>query len=135
MIRKLLFIVVLVFFAGSGAIAQINFGPGSSFKYMKGKDASNLPANWMSTDYVTTGWLTGNLPVRYGDGSGGTLLGDMQNNYSTVFLKSTFNAQNISLLKDVFFSGNFDVFRGVFIERWLAARAGFQHAEWQFRQD
>lgn len=108
MIRRLLFIVVLLIFTGSGAIAQINFGSGSAYKYMKGKDASGLPENWMSGDYTATGWLTGNAPFRYGDGSGGTLLGDMQNSYSTVYLKSTFTAQNIASLKDVYFSVNFD---------------------------
>ena len=108
MIRRFLVLIFILFIVTSGANAQINFGPGSSFKYLKGKDAAGIPANWMAGDYITSGWLTGNAPFRYGDGSGGTLLGDMQNSYSTVFFRSTFTAQNIASLKDVFFSVNFD---------------------------
>ncbi len=108
MIRRYFIFVFILFFTGSSAISQINFGTSASYKYMKGKDASSLPANWMTSGYTPTGWLAGNSPFRYGDGTGGTLLSDMQNNYSTVYLLSTFNVQNISSLKDVSFSVNFD---------------------------
>lgn len=91
-----------------GASAQINLNPSSSYKYLKGIDAANLPDNWMTSDYNSSGWATGNMPFRYDIGSGGTLLDDMQNNYSTLYLVSTFNAQNIASLKDVFFRVNFD---------------------------
>jgi len=108
MIRRLYYLVLILFIAANGAIAQINFGASASFKYLKGKDATNLPANWMTNNYIPSAWLTGSMPFRYGDGTGGTLLGDMQNSYSTVYLLSTFNVQNISSLKDVLFSVNFD---------------------------
>ena len=108
MIRRLFLLVLILIFIATGAIAQINFGTSASFKYLKGKDASGIAANWMTSDFTPTGWLTGSMPFRYGDGAGCTLLGDMQYNYSTVYLLSTFNVQNISSLKDVFFSVNFD---------------------------
>lgn len=108
MIRRPILLVLILILIATGAIAQINFGPSASFKYLKGKDTSSLPANWMTSDYIPSGWLTGNAPFRYGDGSGGTLLSDMQYNYSTVYLLSTFNVQNIASLKDVSFSVNFD---------------------------
>ena len=89
--------------------AQINFGSTTSFKYLKGKDASALPVNWMKGDYIPSGWSVGTMPFRYGTvGTGGTLLSDMRNTYSTVYLLSTFNAQNIASLKDVIFSVSFD---------------------------
>lgn len=109
MIQKLYLSIVLWIAMALGVSAQINFGStSSSFKYLKGKDAAALPSNWMTGAYVPAGWLEGNMPFRYGDGAGGTLLNDMQNNYSTVYLLSTFNAQNITSLKDVNLSVNFD---------------------------
>jgi len=104
MITKFYFFIVLFIVTALGASAQINFDSYSSFKYLKGKDASALPANWMTGDYIPTGWLDGTMPFRYGVGTGGTLLNDMKNTYSTVYLLSTFNAQNITSLKDVNFS-------------------------------
>lgn len=35
-------------------------------------------------------WETGNSPFHFGDGEGGTVLGDMQNNYSTFYLRKEF---------------------------------------------
>ena len=108
MIRKYYTILCILLLTFSGAIAQINFNSSASFKYLKGKDAAALPANWMTSDYSPAGWLNGNLPFRYGDGTGGTELGDMQNNYSTVYLRSTFTASQIQNLEDVYFSVNYD---------------------------
>jgi len=108
MIRIFCILLFPLLISTTGSFAQIRFPSGSSFKYLKGKDATGLPASWVENDYTTVGWSTGNSPFRYGDGSGGTLLSDMQNNYSTVFLRSTFTAQNISSLNDVSFLVNFD---------------------------
>ena len=105
MINKFYFSIALFLVTVLGANGQINFDSSASFKYLKGKDASGIPANWMTGNYIPTGWSDGNMPFRYGPvGTGGTLLSDMQNTYSTVYLLSTFNAQNISTLKDVNFS-------------------------------
>lgn len=107
--NKFYFSVVLMLVTAFGAIGQINFDSSTPFKYLKGKDASTIPANWMTGDYTPTRWSDGSMPFRYGPfGTGGTLLNDMQNTYSTVYLLSTFNAQNILSLKDVFFSVNID---------------------------
>ncbi|HAH23715.1 MAG TPA: hypothetical protein DCL77_08155, partial [Prolixibacteraceae bacterium] len=107
--KKFYFSIILIFISAFGAIAQINVDSSTSFKYLKGKDASSLPANWMTSDYTPTGWSVGTMPFRYGlVGTGGTLLSDMQNSYSTIYLSSTFNAQNIASLKDVVFSVAFD---------------------------
>jgi hypothetical protein len=108
MIRKLIFslsiLVVSVFLAD----AQITFGPNSSFKYLKGKDAASIPANWMTANFAAADWKVGNAPFWYGDGTDGTLLNDMINSYSTVYLRSTFTAVNVKELQDVNFSVNFD---------------------------
>ncbi|HEY3372869.1 MAG TPA: CotH kinase family protein [Prolixibacteraceae bacterium] len=109
MIHKFYLSIALLLVTVFGAIAQINFNSSASFQYLKGKDASAIPANWMTGDYIPAGWSVGSMPFRYGAvGTGGTLLSDMQNSYSTVYLRSTFNAQNIASLKDVIFTVNFD---------------------------
>ena len=108
MVHRFYLLLVLQLVISLGAMAQINFDSFSSIKFLKGKDASTLPANWMSSDYLPSGWSVGTMPFRYGDGNGGTLLSDMVNNYSTLYLLSTFNVQNVSSLKDVLFSVNFD---------------------------
>jgi len=108
MIRKFYISIYILLFTGLWANAQIAFGPSSSYIYLKGKDAGTLPANWMNSNYIPTGWSTGNAPFWYGDGTEGTQLPDMQNTYSTVYLRSTFTAQNINKLLDVVFSVNFD---------------------------
>jgi len=63
---------------------QIDFSTGSGYKYLKGSAAASLPGDWMTDTYNDSGWSQGNAPFRYGDGTGGVLLGDMINNYSTL---------------------------------------------------
>jgi len=109
MIKNIYFSIVLFIVTVIGASAQISFDSSSPFKYLKGKDASTIPANWMTSSYIPTGWSDGYMPFRYGPvGAGGTLLNDMQNSYTTVYLLSTFNAQNITSLKNVNFSTTYD---------------------------
>jgi hypothetical protein len=108
MTYKYIFLIFFLLFACIGANAQINFNSSTPVSFLKGKDAASLPSNWMTSDYSPSGWLNGQMPYRYNVGTGGTILGDMQNNYSTVYLRSTFTATQIQDLKDVFFSVNFD---------------------------
>ena len=108
MIRKYIYSIFLLVVSGFWANAQISFGPNSSFKYLKGKDATSIPSNWMTANYAAADWNDGNAPFWYGDGTDGTQLDDMQFNYSTVYLRSTFTAVNVKDLQTVNFSVNFD---------------------------
>jgi hypothetical protein len=108
MIQKYLFSIILLFVSVFWTNAQISFGPNASFNYLKGKDAANLPVTWMSNNYTSTGWLAGNAPFWYGKGSAGTLLPDMQNTYSTVYLRSKFTTQHVSKLQSVNFTINYN---------------------------
>ena len=108
MIRKFSIAIFIILLTELCANAQISFGPSSPYIYLKGKDASALPVNWMNSNYIPTGWYSGNAPFWYGDGTSGTQLSDMQNTYSTVYLRSTFTAQNITELQDVQFSVNYN---------------------------
>ncbi len=108
MFKRLLaiFLVVMTGFLSSNA--QITFDFKSYYFYLKGKDASGLSSSWINKGFNSTSWSVGEAPFRYKIGAGGTDLSDMQNNYTTLYLKSNFNAQNINELGDVVFTLNYD---------------------------
>ena len=88
--------------------AQIEFSYHSTYKYLKGKDAASLGITWRNTGFDDTGWSSGNAPFRFGDGTGGVELTDMQNSYSTVYLRSTFECENKDLLNELTFTVDYD---------------------------
>ena len=90
------------------AVAQVTFDFNSSYKYLKGSAAASLAANWMTETYDDSGWSSGSAPFRYGDGTGGTLFPDMQNNYSTLYMRSRFNAFSTDRIKTITLSVNYD---------------------------
>ncbi len=93
---------------GGSINGQIDFSAGSSWKYLKGSAAASLTGDWMTPDYNDSGWSQANAPFRYGDGAGGTVLGDMINNYSTLYLRSSFNAFSTNRIKTIQFRVNYD---------------------------
>jgi hypothetical protein len=88
--------------------AQIDYGTQSSYKYLKGIDAVDIPSDWIALDFDDAVWPVADAPFRYGDGTGGTELTDMQGSYSTLYLRSTFTASNIELLDNVSIGANWD---------------------------
>lgn len=88
--------------------AQISFSTNTSYSYLKGGEADSLGTDWASPDFDHTSWPKGNAPFRYGDGTGGTVLADMQYSYSTLYLRTTFNASNVDKLGDVSFTIDYD---------------------------
>ena len=106
-IFKISLLLILSGFCGT-IDAQIAFNTNSQYRYLKGSQAATLSADWMKSTFDDSGWSTGNAPFRYGDGTGGTLLSDMQNNYSTVYLRTKFNAFSIDRIKTISFSVNYD---------------------------
>jgi hypothetical protein len=87
---------------------QIAFGLNSAYKYLKGKDASLLSPLWNTPGFNDSGWASGNAPFRYGDGTGGTVLTDMQNSYTTVYLRSEFTATNVVNIGQINILADFD---------------------------
>jgi hypothetical protein len=88
--------------------SQVNVSFQSTWKYVKGKDAGSLPAGWFSKEYNDGAWSEGIAPFRYTDGSGGTVLSDMKDNYSTIYLRKSFSAGNVSSLTRMVFEANYD---------------------------
>ena len=88
--------------------AQIDFPSGSSFKYLKGNATTATPAELLAATFDDSAWATGLAPFRYGKGTGGTVLNDMKNVYTTFFLRTSFTAQKVEYLKTITFSVDYD---------------------------
>lgn len=105
---RVIYIFIILLFNIFNINAQINFPSQSSFKYLKGNNAAELPEGWMLPDFDDNNWESGIAPFWYGDGSNGTVLDDMQNSYSTVYLRSSFQCDNSEILDEIIFSVNYD---------------------------
>ncbi len=88
-LRGMIWYCILIFIL-SKAHSQsiINFG--SSYKFLKGSSDLSID-NWQSDSYNDDDWQNGSSPFWYGDGANGTLLDDMRNNYTTLFLRGRFD--------------------------------------------
>ncbi|MFP6874296.1 MAG: hypothetical protein VCA55_12410 [Verrucomicrobiales bacterium] len=67
----------------------------SSWRYRRGTSEPSNPVDaWRKPVFAEDGsWFTGQSPIGYGDGDDNTLLSDMRNAYSTVYLRHEFNIQ------------------------------------------
>ena len=91
--------LLILFFTFAGffqlAYASEIFSQGSKWNYYKGNDhPSGGDLEWTELEFDDSDWLNGKSPFRYGDGSGGTLLSDMPNQYTTVFFRKFFTVPN-----------------------------------------
>ncbi|MBN2698439.1 MAG: CotH kinase family protein [Bacteroidales bacterium] len=100
--------IILLILLTPGSHAQIHFDFLSQYRYLKGSEASSLSGDWILPDFDDSGWISGAAPFWYGDGTGGTMLNDMQGSYSTFFLRTNFNAENTEQLKTLKFSIDYD---------------------------
>jgi len=101
---KAILILTVVFFLNLNVKSQtqtiINWG--SQWSYFKGKSEPSTPNTlWRNIDFTATAWTVGNAPFRYGDGTGGTLLSDMINNYTIIYLRKeiTIDPANIDQIR------------------------------------
>ena len=88
--------------------AQIEFPYHSAFTFLKGKDAASLALTWKDPGFNDSGWSSGYAPFRYGDGTGGVELADMQNSYSTLYLRSVFECENSDLIHELTVTTDYD---------------------------
>lgn len=94
----------LVDAADAGNLAAPPYSPNAHFTrqatdwlYRKGTSAP--AANWFLPAYTPDGtWLTGTTSIGYGDGDDSTVLTDMQNSYTTLYFRKTFNVPDPSSL-------------------------------------
>lgn len=101
-------IIILLVLLSVGLNAQVNFSTQSEYRYLKGIDAEALPASWLTPDFDDSGWSSAMAPFRFGDGSGGTELLDMQGSYSTLFLRSSFFAGQLDKINSISLEADWD---------------------------
>ncbi len=94
--NKLLNSIILIFLLLNVSVsAQVFIDFNEQWSYFKGvSEPSNPNTLWVLKDFDDSGWLKGNAPFRYGDGTGGTVLNNMQEKYTTLYLRKKFNIPN-----------------------------------------
>jgi len=94
---KLLFFSLLLV-GGMMAQAATIFEDNTSWKYLKGTAEASTPIDaWREVAFDDAGWLTGNAPFWYENGtgySGNTELTDMSGGYSCIFMRKSFTISN-----------------------------------------
>src|SRR3954463_3276730 len=87
--------ILLGIFASSICRAETIIPLGSTWNYFKGTaEASNPTTAWRETGFDDSAWASGPATFYYGESLTGTLLGDMRNVYTTIFLRKSFTIVN-----------------------------------------
>lgn len=110
--------VSLLFLPNAKAQSSTNvvLAPSNAFfRYFKGLTEASSPTDaWRQPRFDDSAWLSGQGPFYYDvDGTpvpftGNTQLGDMQNSYSSVFLRSVFLVPNTGAVSNLFLAGQCD---------------------------
>jgi len=80
----------LLTLAGLQAAPVILVDHGDDWRYRKGTNEPQVGWQTLTDAELDATWLTGGGGFGYGDGDDVTVLGDMQNNYTTVYIRRTF---------------------------------------------
>lgn len=100
---------VIILLSSFNISAQIFVDWNSEWSYFKGLSEPSQPSNlWVGATFNDSGWLKGNAPFRYGDGSGGTELNDMMNRYTTLYIRKHFIIENIDNIDELLLTMDFD---------------------------
>ena len=76
--------------------------PGAAWRYFKGySEASEPTSAWRESNYDDTSWPTGDLLIGYGEDFITTVLDDMRDNYTSVFLRKKFDVSSPSAISNL----------------------------------
>jgi hypothetical protein len=94
----------------TGAAGNKLVKTGDIWKYWKGtSEPSGGNRSWANrTGVDESGWLSGPTGIGYGDGDDATVLSDMQNSYTTVYARRSFNLADPSLITTLTLSVDYD---------------------------
>ena len=89
----------------------VDLGPG--WKYFKGTQEPvryrrTITPEWTTEEFDDASWLNGSTGIGYGDGDDATVLRDMRNNYSSVYLRRSFVLPENTDLTKLALSINYD---------------------------
>jgi len=108
--------------SGTGEVALVP--EASTWRYFKGMaEPSAAQGAWRQLSFDDSAWLSGQTPIGYGgDMLFSTVLADMQRNYTTVYLRKTFDVAHIDAFDRLVLGVVFD--DGVNV--WINGRLAFQ---------
>ncbi|MBN1675629.1 MAG: CotH kinase family protein, partial [Kiritimatiellae bacterium] len=90
----LMAIVALAFSSSAGAETLV--ARGATWRYAKGTGEASEPRSaWREADYADSAWSSGRAPLGYGGSGVNTTFGDMQNSYSSFFLRREFSVSSL----------------------------------------
>lgn len=93
----------------TGTGGEVLVPRGAEWSYHKGSTEASVPADaWRSPAFDAGSWATGASPLRYGDGEGGTVLSDMRQGYSSLFLRREFVVPDASVLETLRINVDYD---------------------------
>lgn len=104
-------ILLLTLLAGpaSTIASELLVARGSTWRYRRGTAEASSPIGaWRQPEFQDGAWASGPAPFRYGDGAGGTVLGDMRYNYTTLFLRRKFQVVDVSAFDVLSLMVNYD---------------------------
>ncbi|MFB6320597.1 CotH kinase family protein [Saccharicrinis sp. FJH54] len=114
-LRYILFFLCIVISASSQELIR----SGTEYKYFKGSQSPSTADDWIQLNFNDQTWDNGSSPFWYGDGSGGTILDDMQNNYSSFYLRTKIEVDSVTNIEDVSLFVNYDDGFNLFINSHL----------------
>ncbi|MFC0876297.1 CotH kinase family protein [Saccharicrinis sp. FJH2] len=103
-LRYILFFLCIVISASSQELIR----SGTEYKYYKGSQSPGSANEWTQLNFNDQSWTEGLSPFWYGDGSNGTVLDDMQNNYSSFYLRTKIEIDSLTNVEDVSLFLNYD---------------------------
>ena len=94
--RCLIAAIAFLVVGGFSIAAEVLVPTGATWKYFKGNTppSSPDPTAWRTPGFPDSSWDSGVATFYYGDPFSGTALNDMQNTYSSVFLRREFALSN-----------------------------------------
>ena len=93
----------------AGTDDSILINGGANWKFFKGvSEPSESPGSWRLPNFDDSDWGEGEAAIGFGEGFLNTNLSDMRGNYSTVYLRKTFNIENSAQVGSVLLSAQID---------------------------
>ncbi|MBN1670860.1 MAG: lamin tail domain-containing protein [Kiritimatiellae bacterium] len=90
-------LLVIILGAARETSAETLVTKSSTWRYRKGtQEASDPRTDWRTPDFDDSGWSKGKAPLGYGESGLNTTLSDMQNSYSSFFIRRTFTVTELT---------------------------------------
>ena len=113
--------------------ADLSHRQESGLKYSA--DTSRPPDNWNDLAFDDKGWKTGTAGFGYGDDDDVTVLADMRNHYSAVYLRKRFDVDRVEQVDSLYLYVNYDDGFIAYLNGKEVASAGVYRRRWDPPRD